>query len=298
MTERSTQHGTFTIERTLPFPPARVFAAFADPEAKARWFAPPPEVGRVTAREHDFRVGGRERAVSQFKDGSVTTYLAHYYDIVPDERLVYAYEMHLNGERMSVSLATVQVQPAGSGTTLVITEQGVFLDRRWNNEERERGTRGLLDSVERSLGGAAGATRPTMVVSRVVDAPAMQVFDAWATPENLVKWWGPREFTTPVCEVDFRVGGKVRMVLRGFGREHGFGGVYREIVPGKKIVFTAVIDGSPEHEMVTSVTFEAVSERKTRITVEQTAPALEEHARGQKQGWGESLEKLARFVGA
>jgi uncharacterized protein YndB with AHSA1/START domain len=86
------------------------------------------------------------------------------------------------------------------------------------------------------------------------------------------------------------------MVIRGFGQEHGFGGVYREIVPGKKIVFTAVIDGSEEHEMLTSVTFEAVSERKTKITVEQTAPALEEHARGQKQGWGESLEKLAGYI--
>jgi uncharacterized protein YndB with AHSA1/START domain len=297
MTEQSTKHGTFTIERTLPFPPARVFAAFADPEAKGRWFAPPPDLAKVTAREQDFRIGGRERAVSTFNDGKVTTFLAQYYDIVLNERIVYSYEMLLGDKRMSVSLATVQVAPAGNGTKLVITEQGVFLDGRWNNDEREQGTRYLMDCVERSLGGGAGAaTRPMMVVSRVLDAPAMQVFDAWAKPENLAKWWGPKEFTTPVCDVDFRVGGKYRMVMRGFGQEHGFGGVYREIVPGKKIVFTALIDGSPEHEMVTTVTFESLGERKTKLTVEQTAPALEEHARGQKQGWGESLEKLAAYV--
>jgi uncharacterized protein YndB with AHSA1/START domain len=299
MTEQETKHGTFIIERTLPFPPARVFGAFANPEAKARWFAPPPEVAKVTAREQDFRVGGREKAVSTFNDGKVTTYLAQYYDIVPNERIVYAYEMLLDDKRMSISLATVQVAAAGNGTKLVITEQGVFLDGRWSNEEREQGTRWLVDCVERSLGGpgdATGSTRPMMAVSRVLDAPAMQVFDAWAKPENLAKWWGPKEFTTPVCELDFRVGGKLRMVMRGFGQDHGFGGVYREIVPGKKIVFTTVIDGSPDHEMLTSVTFESLGERKTKITVEQTAPALEVHARGQKQGWGESLEKLAGHV--
>jgi uncharacterized protein YndB with AHSA1/START domain len=122
------------------------------------------------------------------------------------------------------------------------------------------------------------------------------VFEAWAKPENLARWWGPKEFTTPVCEVDFRAGGKLRMVMRGFGQDHGFRGVYREIVPGKKIVFTTVIEGSPEHEMLTTVTFESLGERKTKLTVEQTAPALEEHARGQRQGWGESLEKLAGYV--
>jgi uncharacterized protein YndB with AHSA1/START domain len=294
MTERSTEHGTFTLERTLAFPPARVFAAFADPEAKARWFGAPPEKAQVIAREHDFRVGGRERACSKWADGKVSTFLAQYYDIVPNERIVYAYEMLIDDKRISVSLATVQIAPAGNGTKLVVTEQGVFLDGKWGNADREDGTRWLMDNLERSLG--EPPARRAMLVSRVLDAPAMRVFDAWAKPENLQRWWGPKEFTTPLCDVDFRVGGKYRMVMRGFGLEHGFGGAYREIVPGKKIVFTCVIDGSPEHELLTTVTFEALGERTTKLTVEQTVPALEEHGRGQKQGWSESLEKLAAYV--
>jgi len=294
MSEQSTEHGTFTLERTVAFPPARVFAAFADPEAKGRWFAAPPDKAQVIVREQDFRVGGRERACSKWTDGKISTFLAQYYDIVPNERIVYAYEMQIDDKRISVSLATVQITPAGHGAKLVVTEQGVFLDGRWGNADREGGTRWLMDNLVRSLGEAPAP--PTMLVSRVIDAPVTQVFDAWATPEKLKRWWGPTEFSTPVCDVDFRVGGKYRMIMRGFGQEHGLGGVYREIAPGKKIVFTCLIDGSPEHEMVTTVTFEAIGEERTKLTVEQTAPALNEHARGQKQGWSESLEKLAAYV--
>jgi uncharacterized protein YndB with AHSA1/START domain len=130
-------------------------------------------------------------------------------------------------------------------------------------------------------------------VSRVYDASPARVFEAWTKPEQLARWWGPNQFTLPECTVDFRVGGAFRMVMRGFGQDHGFGGVYREIVPGKRLVFTSVIDGSPDHEMMTTVTFEALADGKTKLTVTQTAPENEMHARGQKQGWSESLEKLA-----
>jgi uncharacterized protein YndB with AHSA1/START domain len=168
MTDRSTQHGTFTIERTLPFAPARVFAAFADAEAKGRWFSPPPDKAQTAAREHDFRVGGRERAISKFAEGRVTTFVAHYYDIVPDERIVYAYEMLMDDRRISVSLATVQVAPAGKGAKLVVTEQGVFLDGPWGNADREEGTRYLMEKLEQSLGGTAGGA--TMLTSVPLEA--------------------------------------------------------------------------------------------------------------------------------
>ncbi|MBV8652023.1 MAG: SRPBCC domain-containing protein, partial [Alphaproteobacteria bacterium] len=68
-------------------------------------------------------------------------------DIVPDERIIYSYDMHLDDKRISVSLATIELKPAGAGTRLVFTEQGVFLDGYDDAGSRERGTQGLLDKL-------------------------------------------------------------------------------------------------------------------------------------------------------
>src|ERR671911_1699181 len=146
MTERSVTHATFVIERTYDAAPARVFAAWADPAVKARWFAGPDE-WESGKYELDFRVGGRERASGGPPGGPVHTYEARYHDIVPDQRIVLTYDMHLDDARISVSLATVEFRPEGTGTRLVFTEQGAFLDGYDEPSERERGTRDLLDGL-------------------------------------------------------------------------------------------------------------------------------------------------------
>jgi uncharacterized protein YndB with AHSA1/START domain len=152
MTTRTAAHGNFTIERTYPASPARVFAAFATPEAKVRWFGGPDET--LSDREFDFRIGGHERITTK----GDTTYIfdAVYYDIVPDERIVTAYEMYANDDRLSVSVATVELTAAGNGTHLVYTEQGVFLDDLDKPEWREHGTAELLDKLGEVLRADAG----------------------------------------------------------------------------------------------------------------------------------------------
>lgn len=153
MTTRTVTHGNFTIERTYPASPARVFAAFATPEAKARWFGAPDEM-LSGDREFDFRIGGHERMATKGE----TTYIfdAVYYDIVPDERIVTAYEMYANDDRLSVSVATVELTPAGNGTHLVYTEQGVYLDGIDKPEWREHGTAEMLDKLGGILRADAG----------------------------------------------------------------------------------------------------------------------------------------------
>jgi uncharacterized protein YndB with AHSA1/START domain len=150
MTERSTHHAGFVIERTYKASPARVFAAFADPKAKAQWFVGPDEWNPIP-REFDFRVGGRERVGGGPKGGPVHIFNAYYHDIVPNNRIVYSYDMHFDDKRMSVSLATIEFKLAGNGTKLIFTEHGVFLDGYDNPAERERGTHGLLDKLEIAL---------------------------------------------------------------------------------------------------------------------------------------------------
>jgi len=145
----SVTHATFVVERTYPATPARVFQAFADPKAKALWFGGPEEWnGRG---EMDFRVGGKEWDEGDIPDGPTTRFDATYYDIVENERIVYCYEMHLDGNKISVSVSTIELIPAGSGTRLVLTEQGAYLDGYDDAGAREHGTNELMDALGRSL---------------------------------------------------------------------------------------------------------------------------------------------------
>lgn len=151
MSKRSAQHATFTIARDFAAAPARVYKAFADQKEKDKWFGGPSEWSRLE-RSMDFRVGGRERSSGGPVDGEPHSFDAYYWDIVPNERIVYTYVMHLGDKRISVSLATIEFKPKGSGTHLVLTEQGVFLDGYDDAGSREEGTRWLLGKLEASLG--------------------------------------------------------------------------------------------------------------------------------------------------
>jgi uncharacterized protein YndB with AHSA1/START domain len=144
MSERSTNHATFVIERTYEAAPARVWRAWAEPAEKLQWFGP-----RVDEPDHelDFRVGGLERMTVRAPDGALYTFASRYQDIVEGERLVHTYEMYRDDARISVSVATVELEAAGAGTRLTLTEQGVFLDGLDAPAEREHGTRELMDAL-------------------------------------------------------------------------------------------------------------------------------------------------------
>ena len=152
MSKRSATHSTFVIERDYDASPARVFAAWANVDAKGQWFGP----GGDQQHKLDFREGGREHFEAGV-GGDVYLYDARYEDIVPDERIVYTYDMHRNGVRMSVSVSTVEILRAGEGTHLRYTEQGVFLDGTDTPAAREHGTAELLDKLGEALAQGAAA---------------------------------------------------------------------------------------------------------------------------------------------
>jgi uncharacterized protein YndB with AHSA1/START domain len=146
MSDRSTTHATFVIERNYDAAPARVFAAWADAKAKRQWFGS----GSEQAHQLDFREGGREHLDVAVADANYS-YDALYEDIVADERIVYTYNMRRDGVRMSVSVTTVELIADGDGTHLRYTEQGVFLDGEDRPEQREHGTKELLDKLGEAL---------------------------------------------------------------------------------------------------------------------------------------------------
>ena len=152
MTARAPIHDTFTIERRLAFAPRTVFTAWSSAQAKSRWFVGPTG-WELEHRELDFRVAGREVVTGRRPDGKVSHFDSRYYEIVPDERIVYVYDMYTDDTRSSVSLVTVEFRPTSEGTRLIITEQGVFFGEMQDARSREQGTGILLNQLERALSG-------------------------------------------------------------------------------------------------------------------------------------------------
>ncbi len=150
---RSVAHAAFDLERTYDAPVARVWKALTDAEAKQRWFTGSPGQWALIERRMDVRVGGREILKGRWEGGVVSTFDAIYHDVIPNERLVYSYQMFLDERKISVSLATVQLVALSERTTLKVTEQGAFLDGYDDAGSRQRGTGFLLDALGESLRG-------------------------------------------------------------------------------------------------------------------------------------------------
>jgi uncharacterized protein YndB with AHSA1/START domain len=155
MPETSVIHSTFVIERSYPHSPERVFAAFADPALKARWFAP-EGVDNAEYFKMDFRVGGEERLVFRVGSGApvtgVLTNQGVIQDIVPNQRVVAAYTMSLNDKRFSSSLITIELLATGAGTDLICTHQGAFFEGGDGPEMRRKGWESLFDRLATVLG--------------------------------------------------------------------------------------------------------------------------------------------------
>ncbi len=138
-------------------------------------------------------------------------------------------------------------------------------------------------------------------ITRRLDAPRELVFKVWSQPEHLARWWGPKDFTLPSCQMDFRPGGAFRFTMRGAnGKDHTLQGVYREIVPPERLSFSwrwvdeAEDCAGPETQV--TVTLESQG-NKTLLTLHQarfdTVSARDSHG----EGWGESLDRLTDYVG-
>jgi uncharacterized protein YndB with AHSA1/START domain len=148
---RSVVHASFHLERLYAAPIDRVWRALTDLSAKQRWFGGPADQWEQLERHMDVREGGREVAKGRFGSGMVSSFDALYHDVVPEERLVYSYVMHLDDKKISASLATMQLKREDGGTRLLVTEQGAFLDGYDDAGSREHGTAYLLDRLGASL---------------------------------------------------------------------------------------------------------------------------------------------------
>ena len=172
---------------------------------------------------------------------------------------------------------------------------------------------------------AANAAQGELIITRIFHAPRELVWKAWTDPKHLMRWWGPKDFTSPVCKIDFRVGGKYLFCMRSSkllpappgsppiteGQEFWSTGVYREIVPLKRIVCTdsfadekgnvvpASHYGMPGDdwplEFIVTVTFEDAG-GTTTMTLRHAGFPAGEMGKMAGAGWNESFDKLAESL--
>ncbi|MBM0106442.1 SRPBCC family protein [Steroidobacter sp. S1-65] len=156
MTERSASHTSFVIERDFPAPPSHVFFAWSDVEAKLSWSDCHTDA-RDSEFSMDFRHGGHEHYRVRLPDGMTLSVEKVFFDIVPDQRIIFGYDLVIGEKRLSASLVTVSFEPSRKGTHMTYTEQLALLDGFTDVEERIEGTNEGFDRLELLLRDAVRA---------------------------------------------------------------------------------------------------------------------------------------------
>jgi uncharacterized protein YndB with AHSA1/START domain len=274
--ERFVKHATFTIERTYAANPVKVYRAWSDRQAKAKWFS--------KADQFEFRVGGREFSRGGPPEGPVFTFDACYQEIVPEQRIVYTYTLDMGETRISVSTTTVEFVTVVGGTKLTFTEQAAFFDGHDTPEIREHGTGEMLDALGKLLEEADGRTKPVITErgvtnQREFEFSPQQIFKAWTNPELLARWWGPNGFTNTYHEFGLRPGGDWRYTMHGpNGVDYPNHMKLVEIMPSEKIILDH--QGSPEFRL--TATFDDLGGGRTRVTFDQQFAKVEVFAEASK----------------
>ncbi|WP_052120014.1 SRPBCC family protein [Inquilinus limosus] len=144
--------------------------------------------------------------------------------------------------------------------------------------------------------GAALNTGPELVITRVFDAPPSLVFKAWAEPEHLVRWLGPKDFSASAVRIDLRPGGAWSAVITSpEGKVHGMGGAYREIAPPERLVFTFAWDEEDAERMLIALTFRD-RDGGTEMTFRQTGFRSAESRDSHRGGWSECFDRLPPYL--
>jgi uncharacterized protein YndB with AHSA1/START domain len=293
------------ITRVFDAPRELAWQAMTDPQHVVHWWG--PRGFTTTIQEMDVRPGGVWTHVMHGPDGIDYPNHSVFQEVVYPERIVFAHGGSKPGGPEADFIATWTFEAVGDKTQVTI--RMVFP------------TAASRDIVVKEYGAIEGGKQtlerlaehlPTMglaarhiIIERIVDAPPALVFQCWTDPKHMADWWAPHGFTNPVCELDVRIDGAWRIVMRApDGTEYPCHGIYQEIVPAERLVFTNIATdaaGKPVLDGKTTVTFSKTN-GKTKMTVSTGAIALVDYAvaylEGMEIGWTQSLERLDAEVAA
>jgi uncharacterized protein YndB with AHSA1/START domain len=290
------------VTRVFDAPRELVFKAWTDPQHLAHWWG--PNGFSITTHEMEFKPGGVWRFVMHGPDGRDYQNKVLYVEITEPERLVYD---HVSGPQFRMTVTFANQGGKTSITAQMLFDSAALRDKTVKEFGAVEGLKQTIGRLgehvtqmkeRRQINGNTEVITGDLelTITRIFDAPRALVFSAWTKPEHLMRWFAPNRFTVPSCEMDFRVGGKYRLCLRGLGRDHWVNGEYREIVPPERIVWTGTLEHDG-NEVLTTVTFAELGS-KTRLTVHQTFSIETDSTRGAREGWTHTLEHLAEFLKA
>jgi uncharacterized protein YndB with AHSA1/START domain len=285
--------------RVFDAPRELVFEAWTDPKHLAQWWG--PRGFTTTISEMDVRPGGVWRLVMRGPGGRDYKNRIVFLEVAKPERLVYKHDPEKDCEPVSFQVTVTFAEQGGKTelTMRMLFPSAAARDHVVTKYGAVEGAHQTLDRLKEQLARMAAA-KTDLEITRIFDAPREVVFQAWTDPERLKRWWGPKDFTNPVCELDARPGGAIRIHMRApDGTVYPMTGVVREIVEPERLVFvSAALDeqGNPFFEVLNTIEF---SEQggKTRLTlrasvVNKTAEA-EPYLAGMEEGWSQSLDRLA-----
>lgn len=301
-----------------------VFKTMNDPKLIPKWLG--PRNLTTTVDEMDFRPGGKYRYIHRDAEGKKYVFSGVFREIAPPERTVLTFNYEAMPSHESVVTTTFEEQNGRTKVSSKTVFQSVedrdgMLQSGMESGARETMDRfaELLDEIQTGKYDVetSGARSFELVISRVFDAPRELVWKAWTDCTYVTRWWGPKGFTAPFCKNDIRVGGKSLYAMRApMGKEVWSGktiwstGIYREVVPSKRIVTTDsfademgnVVPATqygmnPDFplELLVTVTFEDY-EGKTQLTLHHVGFPSEADRDGAREGWNESLDKFAKVI--
>lgn len=286
-----------TIERSLDAPIETVWQAITDLKQMKQWYFPMIESFKPEVEfETQFNVRHEEKDYLHI--WKVT-------EVVPGKKITYSWKY---GEYAGDSFVTFELFPEGNKTKLRLTHMGLetFAPEKHPEVKRSNFVMGwthFSGALKQFVEGTKGMANKEIVLTRVFDAPRELVWKAWTDPKQLARWWGPKGFTNPVCEVDARVGGAWHIVMRSpAGDEYPCGGVYREIMAPERLVFTNIATDSQGNPIIDGLTTVIFAEQggKTKLTLQTRGTALVDYAvaylTGMETGWSQSLDRLQAYV--
>lgn len=303
----STADREIVVSRVFDAPRELVWEAWTDPRHVVHWWG--PNGFTTTIEKMDVRPGGVWKLTMHGPDGTDYPNKSIFTEVVKPERICFSHVGSKEDDNVEFE-ATWTFEDVDGKTR--VTMRGIFP----TEAARDKAIKvyGALEGAHQTLARLdgylpqIGSGKASVSITRILNAPRALVWQAWTDPQQLAQWWGPHEFTAPLCELDLRPGGAILIHMRGpkgspFDMIMPMKGTFREIKAPERLVFTSSAfhdeNGNPQLEVLNTVTFEEYN-GKTRMSLHaeviKSTPAVAGAIAGMEQGWTQSIEKLAAQV--
>lgn len=289
------------ITRRFEAPRMMLWAAMTDPVLIPCWWG--PRELTTTVEKLDLKPDGEWRFIQKDASGKEFGFHGVTKSIVPLERIVQTF--NFEGIPPGHEVVQTMMLKDGDGDTTELTQIAQY---KTLDDLEGMIQSGMESGMRESMDRLAELTNPKkeLTLVRVFDAPRELVWKAWTDPKLMAEWWGPTGFSNPLCEVDARPGGAIRIEMKPPGGPSSpMGGIFKEVVPPERLVFTATAffdekGENPGLENLNTITFEEAGKGKTKVTLKVTVlkfmPAFKAPLSGMEMGWRQSFEKLAVLV--